>query len=89
MTTMLIKHHVKDYKAWRKGFDSFQDFRSAQGSLGSKVYRDVDDPSGITVLLTWDKLDNAKKYAQSPELKSAMEKAGVDVKPMVSFLEAV
>jgi hypothetical protein len=31
-------------------------------------------------------LANAQKFAQSAELKAAMEKAGVDAPPVVTFL---
>jgi hypothetical protein len=32
-------------------------------------------------------LDNARRYAESPELREAMERAGVIGKPEILFLE--
>jgi hypothetical protein len=37
-------------------------------------------------MFEWDSLENAQKYAQSPELKAAMERAGVEGPPDISFL---
>jgi hypothetical protein len=37
----------------------------------------------------WPSAENAKAYATSPELKSAMQNAGVISQPDVAFLEAL
>jgi len=89
MATMLIQHQIKDYPAWRRVFDSSSDLRTSYGELGSQVYRDASDPNSITVLNTWDTLENAQKFVQSPELKAAMEKAGVVGRPNITFLNQV
>ena len=52
-----------------------------------KIYRDASDPNKLTVIFEWDSLENAKKYASSPELKAAMERAGVEGKPSIYFLK--
>jgi quinol monooxygenase YgiN len=60
--------------------------RTSSGELSAQVYRDASDPNNITVLNKWNSMENAKKFAHSPELKTAMEKAGVVGQPNVSFL---
>ncbi len=89
MATMLIQHQVKDYAAWKKVFDSAHELRSSNGELGNQVYRDENNPNSITVLNTWDSFENAQKFAQSPELRAAMEKAGVEGKPSIHFINKV
>jgi quinol monooxygenase YgiN len=86
MASMLIQHQVKDFAAWKKVFDSNIDLRTSNGELKAQVYRDASDPNKITTLNTWNSLGNAQKFAHSPELKAAMEKAGVVGVPIVSFL---
>ena len=83
---MLVQHQVKDYAAWKKVYDSVKDLRTSNGELSDKIYRDADDPNKLTVVFEWDSLENAKKYASSPELKAAMERAGVEGKPSIYFL---
>jgi quinol monooxygenase YgiN len=50
------------------------------------IYRDATDPNKLTLVFKWSSMANAQKWAQSPELKAAMEKAGVDGPPSISFL---
>ncbi len=86
MASLLIQHQVKDYAAWKKVFDSSIDLRKSNGELSAQVYRDASDPNKITTINKWNTIANAQKFAHSPELKAAMEKAGVVGAPIVSFL---
>lgn len=83
---MLVQHKVKDYTAWKSVYDSVVDLRTANGELSDQIYHDANDPNSLTILFKWDSLENAQKYSQSPELKAAMEKAGVEGPPAISFL---
>ena len=89
MATMLVQHNVKDFAEWKKVYDSVANLRANNGELSDQIYRDASDPNSLTVVFKWDSLANAKKYAQSPELKAAMEKAGVEGPPSVYFLNEV
>ncbi|MFN2195725.1 MAG: antibiotic biosynthesis monooxygenase [Anaerolineales bacterium] len=89
MASMLIQHEVKDYAEWKKVYDSVAEMRTANGELSDKIYRDDSTPNNLTVIFKWNSLANAKKYAHSPELKAAMEKAGVVGKPEIYFLNEV
>ena len=89
MASMLVQHQVKDYAEWKRVYDSVADVRSTNGELSDRIYRDESDPNKLTVMFKWDTLANARKYAQSPELKSAMENAGVEGPPNISFLNEI
>jgi quinol monooxygenase YgiN len=89
MASMLVQHKVKDFAAWKNVYDSVADLRASNGELSDQIYRDASDPNSLTVIFKWDSLANAQKYAQSPELKAAMEKAGVDGPPNIFFLNEV
>jgi hypothetical protein len=41
------------------------------------------------ILLEWDEMDKARQFAQSEELREAMERAGVADQPDVYFLNEV
>jgi hypothetical protein len=43
----------------------------------SQIFRDVENPNQITVLLEWDNAENARKFASDPALKEVMQAAGV------------
>jgi quinol monooxygenase YgiN len=89
MASMLVQHSVKDFAVWKKMYDSVADLRASSGELSDQVYRDASDPNKLTAIFKWDSLENAQKYANSPELKAAMEKAGVEGPPNIFFLNEV
>ena len=86
MASILIQHTVKDYAEWKKVFDSNATMRKSFGELSYQIYRDSIDANKLTIMNKWDSLANAQKFAHAPELKAAMEKAGVEGMPNISFL---
>jgi quinol monooxygenase YgiN len=86
MATMLIQHKVKNFSDWKKVFDSAFEFRKSSGELTAQVYQDASDPNMVTTVNKWNSMANAQKFSQSPDLKAAMEKAGVEGHPNVYFL---
>jgi heme-degrading monooxygenase HmoA len=87
MAYMFVKHSVKDYDAWKAVFDSVSDLRRRNGEKSYQILRQDNGSNGLVALFEWDSLDNARQYASSPELKEAMERAGVSGKPEILFLE--
>lgn len=89
MVSILIQIKVKDFDDWKKVFDTGDDMRTSNGELSHQIFRDANDPHRVINILKWDSLQNAQKFAQSPELKAAMEKAGVEGPANVTFLNEV
>jgi antibiotic biosynthesis monooxygenase (ABM) superfamily enzyme len=87
MAYMLVRHSVKDYEAWKSVFDSVSDLRQRYGEKSYQILRQENGSNDLVALFEWDNLDNARKYATSPELKAAMQQAGVTGKPDILFLE--
>jgi hypothetical protein len=82
MCYIVVRHTVADYEKWRPFYDGDDVRRRAAGETGvSFVYRDVDDPNTTTVLMEWDKPENAQKFANDPALAEVMKKAGVIGQP--------
>jgi len=86
MAGMLVQHKVKDFANWKKVFDSQADFRKSSGELSDQIYHDAGDPNKLILVFKWNSVENAQKFAHSPELRAAMEKAGVDGAPTITFL---
>jgi quinol monooxygenase YgiN len=86
MASMLITHQVEDFAAWKKVFDSHANLRTSNGEISTQIFRDASDPNKLTIINKWNSLADAQKFAHSPELKAAMEKAGVVGQPAVAFL---
>jgi heme-degrading monooxygenase HmoA len=89
MAYMLIQHDVKDYEGWKSVFDSARDMRKKSGEKSYHILHRADEPDSLVLLFQWDKLDNAREFATSTELKEAMHHAGVVGKPEILFLEEV
>ena len=86
MAGMLVQHKVKDFANWKKVYDSQAAFRASSGELSNEIYHNASDPNQLILVFKWSSVENAQKFAHSPELKAAMEKAGVDGPPTITFL---
>jgi heme-degrading monooxygenase HmoA len=87
MAHLIIKHKVKDYPSWKKVFDGFIETRRNGGEKSYQILHPENDGNDLLAIFEWDNLENAKKFANSSELKEAMGNAGVLEKPEVYFLE--
>ncbi len=88
MSYMLVTHKVENFDAWKTVFDDVKPMRDEAGEKSFTIYRDAADPNTVTALFEWDSLENARQYAGSDQLKSAMHNAGVAGPPQISFLNA-
>ena len=77
MIYLLVNHQVRDFAHWREVFDSALWMRRSSGEENYRLFRDLDNPNKVTLLMEWDNLDKARRYLASPELKKAMAEAGV------------
>jgi heme-degrading monooxygenase HmoA len=86
MAVSLMQSHVENYGEWKKVFDANAGLRKSHGAISEEVYHGIDDPNAVTIIVKWDSLEKAKKFAESSELKAAQQKSGVQGLPEVSFL---
>jgi heme-degrading monooxygenase HmoA len=89
MPSLLIRHRVADYPAWKAVFDEHEPARRANGAQGTQLFRDADDPHEVLLLLEWDDLERARLFADSDDLREAMTRAGVTDRPDIWFLDDV
>ena len=86
MITVLVRHEVADYPAWKARFDSAFDYRHQHGECSCRIYHSAGNVNDLTLLFEWDSLDRARAFMASDELKSRMAAAGVKGQPRVEFL---
>jgi hypothetical protein len=87
MATMIVKHRVANFESWKKVFDEMVPVRTQHGWTGHRVLRDATDPNVVTIVNRMKTLDGAKSYGVSTELRAAMQRAGVQGPPELSFCE--
>jgi quinol monooxygenase YgiN len=87
MASMFVRHKVTDYANWKREYDAFD--KKAHGVTAASVYRDPDDPSTIIVTHTFKDISTAKKFTNSDDLRSTMERAGVQGPPEIWYGEDI
>jgi quinol monooxygenase YgiN len=80
---LFAHHEVSDYGVWRKTFNAFAPTQKKLGVIRTIVYRSADNANDVTVVHDFKSVEDAKAFAASPELKAAMEKAGVKGAPQI------
>jgi heme-degrading monooxygenase HmoA len=73
MPYLLVRHKVEDYERWKPVFDHDHGAtRERSGSKGGWILRNVEDPNELVILLEWDSLENARRFANADDLREAM-----------------
>ncbi len=86
---VVVGHQVQDYSKWKRVFDESEKLRSEYGLGAGCIYRDIDNPQMLTVLLECLDVERAREFTMSRELKDAMSKGGVIGAPMIWFVEQI
>jgi hypothetical protein len=82
----IVKHQVNDYAAWKTVYDEVQPLRESFGVTGATVLQDPDDKNSVTVLHWFPSTEKAEGFAASPDLASAMGRAGVAGAPRIEIV---
>jgi len=82
---LIVRHEVRDYAAWKRGFDAHGGARAAAGIVGHAVNRSTQNPNVVVLYLQAESLDPLRAFAGNPDLKSVMEAAGVVGAPEFTF----
>ncbi len=89
MPYLLVRHKVEDYAKWKPIYDQHGTTRKASGGQSAQLFRNANDPNELVILFEWDDLEKARQFAQSEDLRQAMQRAGVADQPNIYFLEEV
>ena len=84
MTTyVIVTHPVKDFDTWKSVLDKIESVRKEGGEQSAVVLRHADDPNMVTVVNTWNSIDEFQAFFGQEELKAGMAEAGVAGPPTV------
>jgi hypothetical protein len=89
MSTIIVRHRVADFDAWRAAYEDHGSTRKQYGITDRSLHRDDDDPNMVTAVLAAGDLDRARDFVASADLKEAMERAGVISQPEIWFTNDV
>jgi len=89
MPYILIKHNVRDYATLEAVFKSDAERRRLGGSKGARVFKTHGDAPEYFILFEWDDADRAHTFADSYELREAMEWAGDSDSPEALVMEEI
>lgn len=84
-TTLLVRHTVEDYDAWKPLFDSHESQRRSHGASGHRV---LHDGNNVTVTIDFPDREAAQGFASDPSLADVMKRAGVTSAPDVVYLDS-
>ena len=83
---LLIRHKVRDFSEWKRGYDAHQPKRTEGGLTEKQLLRGANDPSEVVLLFEAKDHARAKGFVESADLRETMQKLGVIDKPDVYFL---
>jgi len=83
---MLIRHKVRDFAEWKRGYDAHLPKRTQAGLTEKHLLRSAGDANEVVILLEAKDLGAAKAFAESADLRETMQKVGVVDKPDLYFL---
>jgi hypothetical protein len=78
MVYLNVRQQVADFDKWRLGFDANEANRLKAGATGvHHIYRDLDNPNTVSIMMEWDNAENARRFAHDPALEEVSRRAGV------------
>jgi hypothetical protein len=78
---LLIRHKVADFESWKSGYDAHLVARQQAGLTEKHLLRNIEDRNEVLLLFEVANLDAAKRFAESSDLRVAMQKGGVIDQP--------
>ncbi len=85
MIVVAIQHPVADYDAWKAVYDERNP--GTFGAIFARVNRSVGDPNLVVVVAGFESVEAANGMIESPDLKAAMDRAGVTAAPRIEIFE--
>jgi hypothetical protein len=85
---LLIRHKVREFSEWKRGYDVHLPKRTAAGLTEKHLLRGASDPNEVVILFEAKDLGEAQAFAASADLRETMQKVGVVDKPDIYFLNA-
>lgn len=84
-TVLIITHEVKDFAAWKAGYDHDKDNREKAGLTAQYLLRGAENPNLVTVVMEASDAAHARAFATNPALKDVMSRSGVISAPVITI----
>ena len=85
--TLIVRHTVADYAAWRKVYDEAEVIRAKHGCTAQRVLQDPSNTNDVAATHDFPTVEQADAFANDPELRAAMEKGGVSSAPRIEIFQ--
>ncbi len=86
MPYVLVRHKVADFSTRKAAYDSHFPARPKAGLKQEHLLRDIDNQNEVILSFEAQDVEKAREFSNSPDLREAMQKAGVVDKPDIYFL---
>jgi len=86
--TLIVRHHVADYAAWRVVYDDVDSLRVSHGCTAQRVLQLPGDPNEVVAIHEFATVEQANGFSEDPALKEAMGRAGVAGPPRIEIFES-
>ncbi len=83
--TLVVRHKVNDYNAWRSVYDSLEPLRARHGCTDQRVLRLPADANDLLITHDFPSVEEASTFAQSADLRAGMARSGVDGQPSIEI----
>ncbi|MDQ1426222.1 MAG: hypothetical protein QOD72_3720 [Acidimicrobiaceae bacterium] len=87
-TTLLVRHTVADYDAWRVVYDEAEAIRAQHGCTGQRVLRLPADANDVMITHEFPAVDQAVAFTNDANFGAAMQRAGVTSAPRIEIFES-
>ena len=87
--TLAVRHHVRDYTAWRKAYDELEPLRAQYGCVAQRVMQLPGDSNDVFVTHDFPTAEQAEGFAHDPALREGMGRAGVEGAPRIEIFTDV
>ena len=68
---------VQDYEKWKTGFDGLKSILKDNGAKCRRIFRDIEDPNRVMVIIEWENPEEAKKLAENNEMLAKFQELGI------------
>jgi hypothetical protein len=83
--TLIVRHPVSDYDAWRVVYNEVGSLRDQHGCTAERVLRLPTDGNEIIAIHDFPTVEQAEAFASDPALKEAMQRGGVAGAPRIEI----
>jgi len=87
MVTIIVSHEVSNFSQWKPVFDGHEVIRKGANMETLGVYRSLDNPNMVTVIITAPDAAAAQAFMSNPDLEKIMKESGVISAPDIKILQ--